>query len=96
MRVQPIQNLSYTQRHKLHCKQMHNVPQTIEHTTFKGVKGATAGVAIGAATALTVAALAGPFGLAVLPLWTTVGGIFGYVTEDMNKPNNEDAKKVKK
>ena len=93
MKVNPIQQTLYTKQFSLKLRKLKdNEPkQTLDNEgiAFRGIKGAAKGGAIGAAAALTVAALGGPFGLAILPLWTTVGAIGGHaVEEDNDSPKN--------
>lgn len=71
------------------CKTKNDELSHVPNMSFRGVKGGVKGGVIGAAAALTLAALAGPFGLAVLPLWTTAGAIGGHTYEEENKPDGK-------
>lgn len=93
MRVNPIN--TRTTYSNGYMTKTRNLPgnQQYNNLTFQGVKGGIKGGAVGAAAALALAALAGPFGLAVLPLWTTAGAIGGHAMEEENKPSDNENKK---
>ena len=84
--------MTYSKTRKSEYKNSFKEKQESNNISFQGIKGGVKGGAVGAAAALALTAIAGPLGLAVLPLWSTVGAIGGHANEEENKPANNNGK----
>ena len=90
MRVNSINpTINYSRGCKPRCQKLH-VDENKTEVSFKGWKGGIKGGAIGMAAALGLSVVAPVVGVALLPLWTTVGAIGGHANEEENKPSKED------
>ena len=95
MRINQIQPVMYANKSMAKSRVLRTsepITGQENNATFQGVKGGAKGGLIGAAAALTVSAIAGPFGLAILPLWTVCGAIAGHASEEGDDSETDNKK----